>query len=66
MSTLSPNEYGNGGPPDIADATADLRKSIEKEPWMARFVSIRKTASGGVREETRLAVLAPGVADQVQ
>lgn len=29
MSTLSPNEYGNGGPVAIADATADLRKSIE-------------------------------------
>ena len=28
-SSLSPKEYGNGGPLDIAEATADLRKSIE-------------------------------------
>ena len=28
-ATLSPNEYGNGGPVAMADATADLRKSIE-------------------------------------
>ena len=28
-SILSPKEYGNGGPLDIAEATADLRKSIE-------------------------------------
>jgi len=27
-STRSPNEYGKGGPLEIADATADLRKSI--------------------------------------
>lgn len=58
MSTLSPNEYGNGGPPAIADATADLRKSIEGVSRMARFVSVRKTAGGGVWEEGGLAVLA--------
>lgn len=28
ISTLSPNEYGKGGPLAMADATADLRKSI--------------------------------------
>ena len=28
-STFSPNVYGNGGPLDMADATADLRKSID-------------------------------------
>lgn len=28
MSTLSPKVYGKGGPLAIADATADLRKSI--------------------------------------
>lgn len=68
MSTLSPNEYGNGGPPAIADATADLRKSIEEESRMTRFGSVRKTAGGGVWEEGGLAVLAPDYAraDQVQ
>ena len=27
-STRSPNVYGNGGPLEMADATADLRKSM--------------------------------------
>jgi hypothetical protein len=27
-STRSPNEYGNGGPFDIAEATADLKNSM--------------------------------------
>jgi hypothetical protein len=27
-STLSPNEYGNGGPFEIAETTADFKKSM--------------------------------------
>lgn len=30
-SSLSPKVYGNGGPFEIADATADLRKSMAQE-----------------------------------
>ena len=37
-STLSPKEYGKGGPLAMADATADFRKSMTKHdkgspPW---------------------------------
>jgi hypothetical protein len=41
-STLSPNEYGNGGPLEIAEATADFRKSMSPSfmgCW--RYVEIR-------------------------
>jgi hypothetical protein len=31
MSTLSPNEYGKAGPLEMADATADLRKSMSAQ-----------------------------------
>ena len=32
-SSLSPKVYGNGGPFEIADATADLRKSMGAREW---------------------------------
>lgn len=31
MSTLSPNEYGKGGPFAMAEATADFKKSMPSQ-----------------------------------
>jgi len=41
-STRSPNEYGKGGPLEMADATADLRKSIPGMQWSSRIMSNMK------------------------